>query len=75
MKTTNTHVTHGEVLEENSLLSEFFGPSPHKIVTAAKKDLNALSLEELQNYAEDLGILPEDNKSNLLLRIKRFLKT
>lgn len=69
------HQTHGSLPEdENSVLNTALKKSP-KISSAniTIKELESMSLAELQEYAANLGLVPEDNKTALLRRIKKEL--
>lgn len=66
------HQIHGAVLtEEESILDNF---SSSKISTANKKELENMSLKDLQSYAEDLHLIPEDDRNSLIIAIKKALK-
>jgi hypothetical protein len=75
MKTKNEYkITHGAIIDETtSELEECFKPK-QKTSTAESKNLEKMSLPELQAIAEDLGLVPSDNKSLLVKAIKRELK-
>lgn len=78
MKNKKIKATHGALLvdEQNSVLEDVFTKSNHRISLAEKyKDkLGNMSLEELQELALEIGIMPIDNRDLLIKSLKRELK-
>ena len=66
--------THGQLIkDESSILNDIFDKPKEKTSTASNKDVEKMTLRELQDVARELYIIPEDNKSSLLKVIKKEL--
>lgn len=71
----NLNIVHGQVIEDNDELSSLFEKSKEKTSKAAEiKNLESLSIEQLKEIAEDLGLLANDNKPLLIKAIKKEYK-
>ena len=71
----NLKITHGALINEDEL-DNLFDNKNHKTSLAAEYEskLKDMSLEDLKAFAEDLGLLPIDNKNLLVKTIKKELK-
>lgn len=65
--------THGAIINEDnkSKIHECFA---NEEINIADKNLDKLSLEELQSMADKLGLMPVDNRNILIRSIKNALK-
>ncbi len=71
-KIKNLKQCHGAIVNEEN--NDIFDNSKKVSLGEQYKDLEHLSLAELQIIAEDLGLIPESNKKQLLVAIKKQLK-
>ena len=71
MKKNKIHQAHGALCCEGKSVLDCVSKSSNASVS---KKLENMSLEELQVYAEDLDLVPEDNKTSLIKTIQKALK-
>lgn len=73
----NIKTAHGMVIDNDDELSFIFQKKSidKKISHANNDNLNELSLAELQDIAENLGLLVTDNKTLLIQAIRREYQT
>ncbi len=71
------HKLHGQLINDEPSKLELSCSSGRKNLSLAKKyenKLNSLTLEELQDLAEEVGLIPIDNRDFLIKSLKKELK-
>lgn len=69
--------THGAILNEEDDVINSFKPRPKNKFNVAhkfKEKLGSMTLDELQSIAEEMNIIPIDNRDLLIASIKKELK-
>ncbi len=77
-KLKDLNIIHGQIIEENDELSSVMGKSKQELSKASTfkdiKNLESLSIAQLKEIAEDLGLLADENKPSLIKAIKKEYK-